>query len=587
MAQTVSPYASASLYVGDLPPDATESNLFEIFNRIGSVSSIRVCRDVVTRRSLGYAYVNFHNPPDAERAIEELKDTRIKNKPIRVMWSQRDPSLRKSNVGNVFIKNLEESIDSRSLTEACSTFGPILSCKVATDEHGRSKGYGFVHFGTAEAAKRVIDELNEKQMNGKTVTVTKFIPKKDRDNRSGFTNVYINNLEANIDDTFLRKHFGQFGSITSIYISGVQADTNTKYAFINFESPADAQKVVDTKNGSQLSEKIIYVGRAKKKTERQQEIQEKLMHTKPATSSLNLYVKNLADDVDSERLRAIFQPYGPLGSVEVMRDDKGTHKGFGFVCFKSQDAGTRALHELHGYVVSNKPLYIAVAQKKEERRAHLVATRTKVHPGAAAAMFPPTMPPVYYAGAPHAPPQSFFPNPFPPVRNRWPGNIPPATYHQAQPPMNNYNMNMNPNPSRGSRPRGSARRYANVPANQHHAQPGHQNVNPAVQNQRGARVDGIQNQQGPNVPESAEYITPSEKSNSEQIEAASEKLYELVCQEQPNWGSKITGMLLDRVLNHGNGLPDLLHLLDTPSLLTDQINEAVEVLRTHNVPLDQ
>jgi polyadenylate-binding protein len=54
-----------------------------------------------------------------------------------------------------------------------------------------------------------------------------------------------------------------------------------------------------------------------------------------------------------------------------MSDEKGLTKGFGFVCFSAPDEATKAVTEMNGAIVGTKPLYVALAQRKEERRMHL------------------------------------------------------------------------------------------------------------------------------------------------------------------------------------------------------------------------
>lgn len=75
---------TTSLYVGDLDLNVTDSQLFEAFSQMGQVVSVRVCRDLATRKSLGYGYVNFANPQDGKPSSETNQVSIFIRKGVRV-----------------------------------------------------------------------------------------------------------------------------------------------------------------------------------------------------------------------------------------------------------------------------------------------------------------------------------------------------------------------------------------------------------------------------------------------------------------------------------------------------------------------
>ena len=101
-------------------------------------------------------------------------------------------------------------------------------------------------------------------------------------------------------------------------------------------------------------------------------------HTRAHThryQGVNLYVKNLEDEVDDERLRKEFAKFGNITSAKVMRNESRHSRGFGFVCFSSPEEATKAVTDMNGRIIVTKPLYVALAQRKEERQAHLAQLR--------------------------------------------------------------------------------------------------------------------------------------------------------------------------------------------------------------------
>ncbi|KAG6851023.1 Protein phosphatase PP2A regulatory subunit B [Arthromyces matolae] len=601
---------SASLYVGELDPTVTEAMLFEIFNMIGPVASIRVCRDAVTRRSLGYAYVNFLNANDGERALEQLNYSLIKDRPCRIMWSQRDPALRKTGQGNIFIKNLDEAIDNKALHDTFAAFGNVLSCKVATDEQGRSKGYGFVHYETSEAADQAIKAVNGMLLNDKKVFVGLHISRKERQSKldemkAQYTNLFVKNVDEEVTQEEFENLFSKYGTITSAVLSVDEEGKGKGFGFVNFENHEEAQKAVEELNDSDFKGKKLFVARAQKKAERQEELRKSYEQTRMEKlgkyQGVNLYIKNLEDGIDDEKLRAEFEAFGTVTSCRVMRDDKGVSKGFGFVCFSSTDEATKAVAEMNNKIIGTKPLYVSMAQRREVRRQQLesqIAQRNQIRAQQAAAAGVPgpyMNGPMYYPppgpGFPQGRGMMGYPQPGmmqPRGAPRYPpGGMPMPGYPQGPPPPQGYGMPYPPRgpprgplPPRGNAPNTQPPRPSGAPSSTSTSTPGVVAPAPVPPTQ----ASNASVSPAASAPQPAVEAIPEPALNLEQFDSAApeeqkhmigEVLYMKISRDEPEQAGKITGMLLEM------DNTELFHLLNNASALDAKVAEALSVLREY------
>lgn len=357
-------------------------------------------------------------------------------------------------------------------------------------------------------------------------------------------------------------------------------------------------------NEKEFDLRRMYVARAQKRNERsailRRQYEQKKQEMMKRFQGVNLYVKNLDDVIDDAKLRQEFANFGTITSAKVMTDDKGITRGFGFVCFSSPEEATKAVTEMNGRIIISKPLYVALAQRKEDRKAQLAAQYMQRM--SSLRLPQPGQPGVnqmfqqggYFVPSMHQSQQQqqrFYATQQMAARPRW---------QNQQMMRNSAGASSYAGIAGGSqmgRGRGNMR-FTAVPRSQ-----GQQNVNPGQRPSAGnaASVSGqsrhpsykhgnVRNatQQAPAQPahqnraqpaQDADNLTAhlSQVDENQQKQILGEKLYprvEAICGGDK--AGKITGMLLE--IDNA----EVLHMLESKEALDSKVQEAIDVLDKHS-----
>lgn len=162
----------ATVYVGNIDEEATEELIYELMIQAGPVVSINLPKDYVNQVHQGFGFVEFRTERDAEYASLVMNQIRLFGKPLRVNKALLDKQKAIDVGADLFIGNLDSMVDERTLHDTFSAFGSLVSpAKIARDESGSSKGFGFVSFDSFEASDRAMESMNGQYIMSKPIVV--------------------------------------------------------------------------------------------------------------------------------------------------------------------------------------------------------------------------------------------------------------------------------------------------------------------------------------------------------------------------------------------------------------------------------
>lgn len=152
----------------------------------GRIQNVHLPKDRVTQNHNGYGFVEFMSEEDADYAAKIMNQIRLYGKPIRVNKASADKQKTVEIGAELFIGNLDSMVDEKALYDTFTRFGPLVSVpKVARDDVGISKGYGFVSYGDFESSDAAIANMHGQYMMNKEISVQYAYKKDGKGERHG------------------------------------------------------------------------------------------------------------------------------------------------------------------------------------------------------------------------------------------------------------------------------------------------------------------------------------------------------------------------------------------------------------------
>ncbi|GER29022.1 RNA-binding protein cp33, partial [Striga asiatica] len=200
------------LYVGNLLFTMTAAQLEEIFSEAGKVISVEIVYDRVTDRSRGFAFITMGTVDEAKEAIRLFDGAQIGGRVAKVNFpevprgGEREVMSPKKGSGyqgfvdsphKIYAGNLSWNLTSQGLREAFAEQPGFLSAKIIFDrESGRSRGFGFVTFSSAEELESALNVMNDVVVEGRPLRLKVAEPKAALSTLPSVEKMSENNLES-------------------------------------------------------------------------------------------------------------------------------------------------------------------------------------------------------------------------------------------------------------------------------------------------------------------------------------------------------------------------------------------------------